>query len=74
MRSTSVLSSDGGWLSKNTLISLIQSYAGSCLSITIGPSLIASLVDSSGLIEGLDSFFNMTSSGVSALEEAIRAR
>jgi hypothetical protein len=76
MHSTLVLSSDGAWLSKNALNGLIQSYASCCTdsSITIRSGPIASLVDSSGLTEGLDNFSTMTSDGVGALEEVIHAK
>jgi hypothetical protein len=75
MRSTSALSSDGGWLSKYALIELIQSYVGCCAgsSITIN-SGSALLIDSSGFTEGLDNFSTMTSGRIGALEEAIQAR
>jgi hypothetical protein len=42
--------------------------------MTIRSCSIASLVDSAGLIEGLDYFSTMMSDGVGALEEAIYAR
>jgi hypothetical protein len=76
MRSTSVLSSDGGWLSKNALIGLIESYASCCAgsSITIRSVPVASLVDSSGLTDGLNNFSTIISSGIDALEETIHAR
>jgi hypothetical protein len=71
MRSTSVLSSDGGWLSKNILIRCIESYTGpySQASITIRSCLIASSLNSTALIgciqpyEGLVSFSTMMSGG-----------
>jgi hypothetical protein len=76
MRSTFTLSSAGGWLSKNALSGLIQSYIVYCASssMTIRSALAASLVDSSGLIEGLDNSSTITSSRVGALEEAMHAR
>jgi hypothetical protein len=74
--STSTLSSDGGWFYRNILIGCIQSYDGSysSSSITIRSCLIASLVDSAGLTEGLANFSIMMYSGVGTLEEAIYAR
>jgi hypothetical protein len=76
MRSSSVLSSDSGWLSKYALIGLIQSYAGCCAgsSMTIRSALVVSLIDSSGLTEGLDNFSTITSARVGAQEEAIHAK
>jgi hypothetical protein len=76
MLSTSALSSDGGWLSRNILIVLIQSYAGSCSGslITIRSGLVASMSSSASLTEGLDNFSMMTSDEVGALKEAIHAR
>jgi hypothetical protein len=76
MCSTSALSSDGGWLSRNALIGLIQSYIASCSSslITIRSGLTASISSSVGLTEDLDNFSIMVSGGASALEEAIYAR
>jgi hypothetical protein len=76
MWSTSALSSDGGWMSRNILIGLIKSYAGSWSdsSITIRSGLVASVSSSVGLIEGLYNFSMMTSGGVGALDEAINAR
>jgi hypothetical protein len=74
--STSTLSSDGGWLSRNILNGLIQSYAASYSgsSITIRSGMAASMSYSAGLTEGLDNFSMMTSGGVGALKEAIHAR
>jgi hypothetical protein len=74
--STSALSSDGDWLSRNILIGPIQSYASPCSgsSITIRSGLAASISYSAGLTKGLDNFSMMTSGGVGALEEAIQAR
>jgi hypothetical protein len=76
MHSTSVLLSDGGWLSRNILIGLIQSYTGcySGSSITIGSGLVASLSSSAGLTKGLINLSMMTSGEIGALEEAIHAR
>jgi hypothetical protein len=76
IRSTSTLSSDSGWFSRNILIRCIQLYAGSCSgsSIIIRSCLIASFVGFTGLIEGIDNLSIMTSGGVGALEEAIYAR
>jgi hypothetical protein len=76
MRSTSVLSSYGGWLSKYAPIGLIQSYVGYCAdsSMTIRSAPAASLIDSSGLTKGLDNSSTITSGGVGALEEAMHAR
>jgi hypothetical protein len=76
MHSTSVLLSDGGWLSRNVLIGLIQSYTGcySGSSITIGSGLVASLSSSAGLTKGLINLSMMTSGEIGALEEAIHAR
>jgi hypothetical protein len=76
IRSTSALSSNGDWFSRNILIGCIQSYVGSysSSSITIRFGSISSLVGSVGLTEGLDKFSIMTSSEIGALEEAIHAR
>jgi hypothetical protein len=76
MRSTSALSSVGGWFFRNILIGCIQSYDGSCSSsfITIRSYPIAPLLDASALTEGLDNFSTMMTGGVGALEEAIHAR
>jgi hypothetical protein len=74
--STLVLSSNGGWFSRNNLIRCIQSYvvAFSDSSITIRSCFIASFVGSIGFTKSLDNFSVMTSGGVGALEEAIHAR
>jgi hypothetical protein len=75
MRLTSVLSFDGGLLSRYALIRLIQSYAHcsaiSSITINSGPIL---LIDSSSFTEGLDNLSTMTSREVGALEEAIQAK
>jgi hypothetical protein len=76
IRSTLALSSDGGWLSRNILIGLIQSYASPCSgsSMTIRSGLAASIAFFAALIESLVNFSMMTSDRVYALEEAIQAR
>jgi hypothetical protein len=76
IHSTSVLLSNGGWLSMNILIGLIQSYASpwSASSITIRSGFATSIASSAGLIKGLVNFSMITSDGLGALEEAIQGR
>jgi hypothetical protein len=76
MRSTLALSSDVGLFSRNILIGCIQSYVGSYSgsSITIRSCLIASLMGSVSLTEGLDNLSIMTSGRVGGLEEAIHTK
>jgi hypothetical protein len=73
MRSTSMLSSGGGCLSRYALIRIIQSYAGyyASSSITIN-SGFALQIDSSGFTKGLDNLPIITSSGVGAWRKQSR--
>jgi hypothetical protein len=76
IRSTSALSSDSGWMSRNILIWLVQSYVGFCSgsSITIRSALSALMSSFAGQTEGIENFSMMTSGGVGALEKPINAR